>query len=150
MQENRERRGIEDRRKKLTPVWSFYTFWGRRHRFRRKSDQEKGGYVDRYSTAVFVSLVSILGLNIFDSLLTMIILDLGGKEFNPLVGSVILILGDKFWIWKFGIVSFSLILLCLHQGFKMFRWTVISISSFYLLIVLYQVFLITTLRSPTP
>lgn len=143
-----ERRTIEDRRKRLTPFWSFYTFLGRRRRLRRKPDQEKGGYLDRYSPALFFLIVLILILNIFDSLFTMIILDLGGREFNPILQSIIALHGDKFWIWKFLMVSGSLVLLCLHRGFKLFRGTIILISSIYLIIVLYQVYLITHLSTP--
>ena len=93
-------------------------------------------------------LILILGLNIIDSLLTMMILDIGGREFNPLVRSVMDLHGDNFWIWKFGMVSASLVLLCLHRGFKFFRGIIITISSIYLVIVLYQVYLISHLITP--
>ena len=83
MGEEKDRRVLTDRRRKPTPRWSWYTFFGRRTTFRRKSDQEKGGYVDRYSHLMFFILVLILGLNILDSLFTMMIIDLGGQEFNP-------------------------------------------------------------------
>ena len=143
-----ERRTIGDRRKQLTPSRSFYTFFGRRRWLRRKSDQEKGGYLDRYSPALFLLIVLILALNILDSLFTMMILDLGGREFNPIVQSVMALHGDHFWIYKFLMASGSLVLLCLHRGFKFFRGIIIAISSIYLIIVLYQVFLITHLSPP--
>jgi hypothetical protein len=44
MGEEKDRRVLTDRRRKPTPRWSWYTFFGRRTTFRRKSDQEKGGY----------------------------------------------------------------------------------------------------------
>ena len=148
MQQEMERRKFEDRRKKPTSAWSFYTFFGRRRRFRRKSDQEVGGYTDRYSSAFFFLIVLILGLNILDSVFTMVILDLGGKEFNPLVRAAITLHGDKFWIWKFIIVSSILILLCLHRAYRLIRSVLIAISAGYLLVILYQIFLIFTLRTP--
>jgi len=148
MQQDLDRRKLKDRRKSPTPAWSFYTFFGRRRGPRRKSDQERGGNTDRYSTTVFVLLVFILGLSILDSIFTMVIIDLGGKEANPFVRSVIELHGDRFWIWKFVIVSCSLILLCLHRAFRLIRAIVIAISSIYLLIILYQIFLIATLRTP--
>jgi adenylate cyclase len=43
-----DRRTLGDRRKKPTPFLSRYTFFGRRRTLRRKIDQEKGGYLDRY------------------------------------------------------------------------------------------------------
>ena len=143
-----ERRTTEDRRKQPTPFWSFYTFFGRRRWLRRKSDQEKGGYSDRYSPVLFFFIILILALNILDSLFTMILLDLGGQEFNPIVQSVMALHGDQFWIWKFLMASGSLVLLCLHRGFKFFRKIIIVIASIYLVIVLYQIFLITHLSTP--
>ena len=143
-----EKRKTKDRRKQPTPAWGLFAFLGRRYWFRRRSDQEQGGYVDRYSKPLFFLLVLILGLNVIDSLLTMMILDIGGKEFNPLVRSVMDLHGDKFWIWKFAMVSVSLVLLCLHRGFKLFREIIIAISSIYLIIVLYQIYLIRNLTTP--
>ena len=43
-----DRRILKDRRKKPTSVFSRYIFLGRRRTFRRKPDQEKGGYLDHY------------------------------------------------------------------------------------------------------
>ncbi len=149
MQKNSDKRIQRDRRREPTPAWSWYTFFGLRRRFRRSSDQVQGGYIDRVSPALFLVLILILALNIIDSVLTMMILDLGGKEYNPFVSSVMDLHGDQFWVWKFGIVSVSLILLWLHRGYRLFRKIIISIGSFYLFVVLYQIFLITHLTSPT-
>jgi hypothetical protein len=149
MQRNSDKRIQRDRRREPTPAWNWYTFFGLRRKFRRSSDREKGGNVDRASPALFLLLVLILALNIVDSLLTMMILDLGGKEFNPFISSVMALHGDQFWVWKFGIVSFSLILLWLHRGYRLFRKIIISIGSFYLFVVIYQIFLIVRLTGPT-
>lgn len=47
--EESDRRILKDRRKKPTPALSRYIFFlGRRRIFRRKGDQEKGGYLDHY------------------------------------------------------------------------------------------------------
>jgi hypothetical protein len=142
MEERRDRRTLSDRRKKPTPRWSWYTFFGRRTRFRRKTDQEKGGNLDRYSDFTFFMLVLILGLNVLDSFLTMMILDLGGEELNPVVGAFIGLHGDYFWIWRFLIVSITLILLYLHHGFVLIRRVTIGIGLIYTVIVVYQVHLI--------
>jgi Domain of unknown function (DUF5658) len=133
-----EKRTLKDRRRKPTPGLSRYTFFGRRREIRRTPEREKGGYVDRYSHVLFFFLVLVLGLNILDSIFTMMILDMKGWELNPIVQSVMDIHGDKFWIWKFGIVSVSLILLCLHSKFKWVKGTLIAVTAIYLLVVLYQ------------
>jgi hypothetical protein len=142
MEEEKNRRSFVDRRKKPTPRWSRFTFFGRRRTVRRKTDREKGGYVDRYSYIFFFLLVLILGLNILDSLFTMMIIDLGGQEFNPVVRSFIELHGDMFWIWRFAIASIALTLLYLHRGFIFVRRMIIAIGLIYIVIVVYQIYLI--------
>lgn len=78
-----EKRIRKDRRRQPTPGLSRYILFGQRKGLRRRIDQEKGGYVDRYSSGLFFILVSIMGLNVLDALLTMMILELGGMELNP-------------------------------------------------------------------
>jgi hypothetical protein len=133
-----EKRFLRDRRKSSTPALSRYTFIGRRERMRRRNDGRGGGYVDRYRPALFFFIVLILGLNILDAIFTMAILDRQGWEANPIVESVINLHGDRFWIWKFLLVSLCLSLLCLHSGFRRVHWIIVSLSSIYLFVVVYQ------------
>ena len=132
----------KDRRKQPTPGLSRYTFLGRRNTIRRKLEQQRGGYVDRYSSSLFFFLVAIIGLNVLDALFTMMILDLKGWEANPVVRSVIGLYGTRFWIWKFSIVSVSLTLLCLHSSFTLVREIIIAVSCLYVAVVAYQIFLL--------
>jgi hypothetical protein len=131
-----------DRRRQPTPGLSRYTLFGKRKGLRRRIDQEKGGYVDRYSSGLFFILVLIVGLNVLDALLTMMILERGGWEINPIVQSVMDLCGEKFWVWKCGIVSLSVVLLCLHSRFRLVKEVIIAISCLYIIVVAYQVFLL--------
>jgi hypothetical protein len=142
MMEEENRRSHVDRRKKPTPRWSWFTFFGQRRILRRRSDQEKGGYLDRYSYVLFFLLALILGLNVLDSLFTMMIIDLGGQEHDPLVRSFLELHGDMFWIWRFVIVSIALILLYLHHGFILVRRVMIAVGLIYVVIMGYQIYLI--------
>jgi hypothetical protein len=121
---------------------SKFSLFGRRRTFRRKVDQQRGGYIDQYSSELFFFLVLIVGLNVLDAFFTMMILDVGGWEVNAIVDSVIAICGDKFWVWKFGIVSASLILLCLHSKFRFVKALILGTTVIYIGIVLYQLALI--------
>ena len=138
---NSDRRGFKDRRAKPTPLLSRYTLWGRRKTLRRKEDQEKGGYVDRYSPKLLFFLILIVGLNVLDSLFTMIILEFGGWEVNPIVRAAMDVYGDQFWVWKFVLVSFNLILLCLHSRFRYVNKSIPWIAIMYLGVIIYQVIL---------
>ena len=137
-----EKRNPKDRRRQPTPGLSRYTLFGQRKGFRRKIDQMKGGYVDHYNSGLFFFLVLIIGLNVLDALLTLMILDLEGRELNPIVRSVIDLYGDRYWVWKFAIVSVSLVLLCLHSGFRRVKTVVVCIGFVYLAVIFYQIFLI--------
>ena len=142
MEEDFDKRIEKDRRKGPTPALSRYTFFGRRKTIRRKADQQKGGYVDQYSSTLLFFLISIIGLNVLDALFTLMILDLKGWEANPVVRSAINLYGTKFWIWKFFIVSVSLALLCLHSRFRLVGKIIVAIGCLYTMVVAYQVFLL--------
>jgi len=136
-----DRRILKDRRKKTTYGLSRYSLWGRRRTFRRKEDQNRGGYVDLYSSGLLFLLILVAGLNVLDALFTMMILDDGGWEINPVVRSVIQLYGNGFWIWKFTIVSISLILLCLHSKFRLVIPVILGITAISISVILYQIFL---------
>ena len=104
-------------------------------------DQNRGGYVDLYSSGLLFLLILVAGLNVLDALFTMMILDDGGWEINPVVRSVIQLYGNGFWIWKFTIVSISLILLCLHSKFRLVMPVILGITAISIIVILYQIFL---------
>jgi hypothetical protein len=135
-------RTLKDRRVRPTAPLSRYTIRGRRRTFRRKEDQKRQSYVDRYGSGLLFLLTWVAGLNVLDALLTMMILDDGGWEANPVVRSVIRLYGDGFWIWKFGMVSVPLILLCLHSKFRMVLTIVFCISALMTCVVLYEIHLV--------
>lgn len=136
------RRILRDRRSHPTDGLSRFTVRGRRGSFRRENDRRKGGYVDRYGPGLLFLLVLILGLNVLDALLTMMILNDGGLEMNPVVRSAMDLFGDKFWVWKFFTVSVPLILLCLHSKFRLGMPVLFGLSAIYITVVLFQVLLI--------
>jgi Domain of unknown function (DUF5658) len=136
------RRNPPDRRRRPTPALSHYTLAGRRHDFRREEDKAKGGYVDRYDTALFFFLVTIIAFNLLDALLTHTILDFGGRELNPVAHAAIFSFGKQFWIWKHSIVSVLLVILCLHSKFPRVKIAIGAIALAYCSVVLYQVALL--------
>ncbi|MBM4338734.1 MAG: hypothetical protein FJ110_04235 [Deltaproteobacteria bacterium] len=134
-------RTVKDRRKQPTPAITRYTLWGRRKAFQRKEERERGGYVDRYHPKLLILLTLGIGLTVLDALFTMMILDDGGWEINPVVRSAIHVYGDRFWIWKFILVSIPLPLLCIHSKFRLVMPVLYGITSISALVILYQVYL---------
>ena len=136
-----DKRIFKDRRKRPTAGVSRYTLWGRRKTFRRKEEQKRGGYVDRYRSASLFPIVLAVGLSVLDALFTMMILDDGGWEANPVVRSVIQLYGDRFWIWKFAMISFPLILLCIHSKFRWVTPAILGICTINIFVILYEILL---------
>lgn len=141
-QSDPEKRKFSDRRLSPTPIFSRHTLWGRRTSFRRKEDQSKGGYVDRYSSGLLLLLVVLLALNALDAVLTIFILDCGGREVNPLMGALIMYCGERFWVWKFLLVAVAVLFLCLHSQFPRVKSALWMVTLIYGGLILYQVYLI--------
>jgi hypothetical protein len=137
-----DERIFQDRRQKPTPILSRYTLSGRRCSFRRTEDQRRGGYVDRYGQRLFFCLLLIVGFNILDTFFTIMILESGGLEVNPLVRWAIDSYGDKAWYLKYAMVSCGTILLCLHSHFPLIKMTITSCAVLYSCIVMYQLMLL--------
>ena len=140
-------RTFPDRRKKPTPMLSRYTLSGRRSTFRRAEDQRNGGYVDRYGLNLLICLILIAGLNVLDAFFTIIILESGGHEVNPLVRWTINTFGDHAWSLKFAVVSCGAILLCLHSHFRMSRVYIAVAAVLYCGVVMYQLVLLRYISS---
>jgi hypothetical protein len=100
--------------------------------------------VDRYGAGLLFVVVLVVVLNLLDAVFTMIILNKGGQEVNPIVGYFMHLSGNAFWVWKFVITSFSLLLLCVHSQFKRYKafHALIGASVIYVVVLLYQVHLI--------
>ncbi|HNU85466.1 MAG: DUF5658 family protein [Pseudomonadota bacterium] len=65
----------------------------------------------RDSPLVFFLAVLVVILNLADAVFTDFILAHGGWEVNPIARAAIAAFGDSFWIWKYAVVSLSVLLL---------------------------------------
>ena len=72
----------------------------------------------------------------------MMIMDLGGREANPIVKAAMDVHGDNFWVWKFAMVSACLTLLCLHSRYRLAKRMMVFLASVYLAVIVYQIYLI--------
>jgi hypothetical protein len=70
------------------------------------------------------------------------ILDVKGRETNPIVRAAMDLYGSNFWVWKFAIVSLCAILLCMHSKHRVVKGIIITLCSIYFSVVLYQALLL--------
>ncbi len=82
---HQERRSGLDRRAKKRPLFSKYMFKGRRGTPRRKADRCKIQVVERYSAKVGAIVLFIIGLSLLDAAFTLILVQRGAEELNPLL-----------------------------------------------------------------
>ena len=137
-----ERRYVgPDRRKRPTPPLSRYTFFGGRRFAHRREGEREGAYVDLYSQRLVLFLLFFFVLTVIDSVSTLIYLDKGGRELNPLAQWMI-DRGDTFFILcKGGLTAICLIFVMIHKNFKYSRIAIFVGFSFYFVLALYHMML---------
>ncbi|MHC4945573.1 MAG: DUF5658 family protein [Planctomycetota bacterium] len=138
--DTREYRGL-DRRKQPTPALSRYTFIGGRRFHHRRAQEATGAYVDLYSQKLVLFLLIFFTLTVIDSVSTLIYLEKGGREFNP-VAQWMIDRGDTFFILCKGILTAICILfIMVHKNFKYSRFAIFTGFSFYFLLTIYHIVL---------
>ncbi len=95
---------------------------------------------------MFFMAILVVCLNIADALLTEFIITHGGSEVNPIAQAAISTFGDHFWLWKYAVVSLSVILLSSHIHLRMARVSLAIAAFFYIGVTMWHLILIDSLR----
>lgn len=129
-----------ERRKRPTPAVSAYAF-GKGRRYSVDSRVKDGGFVDLYSQRLAIMLLLFFFFTVVDSVSTLIYLDKGGKEMNP-VAQWMIDQGDEFFILVKGVVSALCILfVMIHKNFRYSQIAIILGFTFYSTLTLYHIIL---------
>ena len=110
-----ERRAA-DRRDSPTRLLPGRATPARREGGRRETDHSS--YVDRYTRRDVALLMTIFLLNVGDALLTMMWLERGGREANPVMDFFLDIGPTAFLVQKCLVVGFWLVILLAHKNFR--------------------------------
>lgn len=138
--EGSERRSSGDRRRRPTPMFSRYTFFGRRRGFRR-SEEGVNAYVDRYSGGLMAVIIAIVGLCLFDALFTLLYLQRGGGELNPFMRRAIAAGVIPFLAIKVGFTLVGILFLCVHKNFRFVRTLLVGVLLVYCALTGYHIYL---------
>lgn len=116
-----ERRGGADRRtRKITSLLhSFYR--GRRQSPQRQNEKNKPFYTDVYGPDLLLLMLLILSLCVADAGLTILILQNGGVELNPLMVWLLESSSQTFFTTKYLLTALCLMVVLLHINFKLFN-----------------------------
>jgi hypothetical protein len=111
-----DRRFGKDRRSHKMPEIKSFFIYGRRKGIRRQDDKYKNVYFDQYSSALFVAIIIILFLSIFDALLTLFLIDFGATEINPVMAYFLNFGPLTFMSVKYFLTCFSIIVLLIFNN----------------------------------
>ncbi|MGQ0592147.1 MAG: DUF5658 family protein [Gammaproteobacteria bacterium] len=111
------RSGSDRRRLRL---WSLvYGAWrGRRAAERRSGTQ--AGYVDRYPSSVVLAAVALFTLAGVDAYGTLVLLEAGAQEVNPVMEALLEAEPAWFVPVKLGLTAVGVLMLVLHKNFSLF------------------------------
>jgi len=115
-----------DRRTRPTPRLSAWSFLGGRRTEPRRVHEVEGSFVDIYRSGLLFAILWVALMNSADSFFTIIHLQDGGLEANPLAGWMLLTGLVSFVLIKSTVISLALLVLCLHKNFHLARlglWT---------------------------
>ncbi|GJM21759.1 MAG: hypothetical protein DHS20C15_16740 [Planctomycetota bacterium] len=130
-----------DRRQRATPMLSRYSFFGGRRRAGRRDGEIENVYVDMYSPRLTALLLIFFALTVADSVLTLVYLGKGGREFNP-VAQWMIDQGAVFFVLFKGVLSgLCLLFVMLHKNFKPARLALGIGFGFYFLLGVYHLVL---------
>lgn len=117
MASSEQRIGV-DRRAKPTPMVSRYWLRGRRKQGRRDGETENI-YVDRYSTLETWLVVGVLVLSVLDMVFTILHLNDGGHEANPIMAWMLALGGQPLFVAvKLLSTAVGLFVLLVHVRFR--------------------------------
>lgn len=126
-----DRRKSDDRRSRRTRPWGNPFGWKRRESGRRDGE-ERNSFVDLYHKRDTAMLVSILVLNLLDAFLTLIHIERGGAEANPLMDRLLDVSNETFLFHKAAVVGSLLLVLVVHKNFTIARramWVILGVYS---------------------
>jgi hypothetical protein len=131
-----------DRRKRPTPRFSRYAWFGGRRRKARRGGEGPNSFVDHYSLTVWGLLLWVALMNAADSFFTLLHLQNGAIEINPFAVWMLSTGRLGFVAIKSILITVPLVVLCLHKNFLLARVGLIIAAGTYTLLCAYHIWLL--------
>lgn len=132
------RRQRPDRRSHPTPRLSLYSLHGGRRRSVQRAEESEGAFVDLYSPWVLFWVTWVALMNIGDSFFTLVHLQAGGVEVNPVAAAMLRTGRFGFVFIKVALIGVALLVLTLHKNFQLARWGLWVSTAAYTTLVIYH------------
>jgi hypothetical protein len=111
-----ERRSGKDRRQNCQAQFKYFLINGRREVARREEDRTRSYFFDRYNQKMFAAITAILMLSIVDALLTLILIERGSAELNPVMAYFLQHGPLSFIVAKYTLTSFGVVILLIFKN----------------------------------
>ncbi|MFT7461858.1 MAG: hypothetical protein ACI9EF_000192 [Pseudohongiellaceae bacterium] len=117
-------------------------FWLRgRRRQGRRDDEQEHIYVDRYTFREWGPALALVLLSATDLVLTLLYIEQGGEEANPVMRLAIEAGIPVFVTVKLGLTALGALFLLIHSRFGWIRWVPWTLLSLYAALMGYHVWL---------
>ena len=149
---HQERRSGRDRRRDTKAHFKYFLVNGRRESARREEDKARYFFFDRYNQRMFAAITAILMLSIFDALLTLILIERGSSELNPVMAYFLEYGPLPFIISKYLLTSIGIVILLIFKNVLINKINMYTHSLFICVIftfstvIVWELFLIFTTR----
>ncbi len=137
-----ERRDRVERRSRPTPRFSRFALWGGQRRGPRRREEVEGTYVDVYGVGWWLLILWIALMNCADTYFTLLHLQAGGAEINPVADELLRTGRVGFVLTKSLLIGVALVVLTVHKNFSLARLGVYAAAGIYTLLVAYHLVLL--------
>ncbi len=130
-----------DRRVEPTPRLSRYTIFGGRRRSIRRGEEQEGGFVDVHGIKLWCLVLWVVLMNLGDSFFTLLHLQSGGIELNPVAQALLQTGRETFVFTKSFLIGLALVVLVVHKNFFLARIGLWTAAGTYTLLFAYHLLL---------
>ena len=124
-----KRRGIDRRTNKKARL-KYLLFNGRRENSRRDEDKGKVFIFDRYNQKLFLAITTILILSLLDAGLTLVVIQRGARELNPVMAYFLEHGITTFIVAKYVLTSIGVLILLIFKNVFLTRIKIYTHSLF--------------------
>src|SRR6185437_13934105 len=148
-----ERRGRTDRRRRIWWSICYGSFNPRRRAAPRRRDESKFHSLDWHSRHLLAVAIAISLLCVGDAFLTLVLLQGGAFELNPLMAELLYRSVAAFAAWKMAMTGTSIVLMVVLARYRFMRllrveWVLYGVLMSYAGLIGYEVWLLKSLGGP--
>ena len=130
----------------------YFLFKGRREGVRRDEDYTRMFIFDRYNPKLFAAIAAILMLSILDALFTVILIENGSSELNPVMAYFLQHGLLSFIVAKYFLTSIGVVILLIFKNVFLTRAKIYAHSLFsvviivFLAVIAWEIFLLASIN----